>query len=226
MSSAAVVGRFVRRAPGTTLWFLALTATTVVLASLPEWVQERLLVRRSTNLYQLAHHPFRVLVASAFWISPSAVLVWLGLAQFLVMFLVFLHPLERWLGTLRWLAVVVTGHAGGTLVAQGLLALRIHLGQESRALVFGVDVGASYGVAAAAGVLVWRLARPWSARYGLVMFTLLALTLVVNRTYDDVGHLSAFLLGVACRPLTHDRPTWDPGQAWRRRRAAAPPPRG
>ncbi|SHF94015.1 hypothetical protein SAMN05444320_105555 [Streptoalloteichus hindustanus] len=199
------------------MWFVALTATTVVLANLPERVQERLLVRRSTNLHQLAHHPIRVLVTSAFWISPSVVLVWLGLAQFLLLFLVFLGPVERWLGTLRWLAVVVTGHAGGTLASQGLLALRISLGQESHALVFDVDVGASYGVAAAAGVLVWRLARPWSARYALTVTGLLVLALLVNRTYDDVGHLAAFLLGVACRPLAHDRPVWDPALAWRRR---------
>ncbi len=62
-------------------------------------------------------------------------------------------------------------------------------------------MGASYGFAAFAGVAAYRL--PLRATRWYVASVVLALTVVLalNRPFTHVGHLVAFVVGLACRPL-------------------------
>ncbi len=80
--------------------------------------------------------------------------------MWVVLFALVLAPAERWLGTVRWLVVFVTGHVGATLAtAAGLwLAIRWRLAPTSLSDV--IDVGVSYGFAALAAVFTYRLPPP------------------------------------------------------------------
>src|SRR5262249_61248977 len=113
--------RWVRSAPGTYIYLAVLLATAWVLDSSNSKLAHRLVLERSTNLHELAEHPVRVLVESAFWVAaPWNALVW-G-----VLFTLVLAPAEHWLGTARWVFILAVGHVGATIVtAAGLwLAVR------------------------------------------------------------------------------------------------------
>jgi hypothetical protein len=61
-------------------------------------------------------------------------------------------------------------------------------------------------------VLAYRIARPW--RYGYVVGVLgvYGVPLFVSRTFTDLGHFTAALIGFACWPLTRGRgaEVWSP----------------
>lgn len=61
LGAAKAAWRWVRSAPGTYVWLLALLFTTLFLRHLPDNVEERFLGKRSTNLHHLAEDPLRVL---------------------------------------------------------------------------------------------------------------------------------------------------------------------
>lgn len=196
---------WVRSASGTYIWLLILLCTTIFLRYLPENMQEHFLGRRSTNLHHLAEDPLRVLISSAFWLEGGG---WLG---YLVLFTIFHANAERWLGTWRWLSVVVIAHVGATYISEGVLYLGIAHGYVAESAVNTLDVGVSYGLAGVVGVLVYRISKPWRYVYlgGAVVFY--AVPLIFATTFTAVGHMSALLLGVACYPLTRARPgVWNP----------------
>jgi hypothetical protein len=222
MRWAAVV-RWVRTAPGTYLYLAILLVTASVLDSASAKAAHELVLERSTNLHQLAIDPIRVIFESAFWVAaPWEALVW-G-----VLFTLVLAPAEHWLGTLRWAAVLAAGHVGATLVTAAGLWAAVETDLVERSVRHSVDVGASYGFLAVAGVLVYRLPRHrrvWAA--GAVAAGLLAL-LAIDHSYVDVGHLIAFAIGLACYPVTpglRQRPGGRRVPTLSRRRAQPPVPR-
>lgn len=191
----ALVGH-VRHAPGTYLWLAALGVTAVAAQRMNDDRLQAVLGSVSTNLDNLEHDPIRVLVTSAFWFDGGS---WVRNAA---MYVAFHATLERRVGTRRWLGVVVTSHVLATYLSQGLLALAIRNGLASPHLAHTMDFGVSYALAGAQGALTWLV--PW--RWGRVVYagTLVAVYLVPfvgGVTFVDVGHLSALLIGVACRPL-------------------------
>ncbi|WP_329496225.1 rhomboid-like protein [Kitasatospora herbaricolor] len=202
---------YVRRAPGTHIWLVILFATTVVIRHVSPETAEHILEQRSTNLHQLAESPVRVLVTSAMWIAGG------GWYFYFVLYNIFHVPAERWLGTGRWLAVLLIAHVGATYLSEGVLYWAIEHGHAPHSAVYTLDYGVSYALAGVEAVLTYRITAPWRYLYlgGLLFFY--GLALVEGRDFTSVGHFSAVLLGLACYPLVRARPgLWDPVEAGRR----------
>lgn len=204
-SSTPRVVAYVRSAPGTYAYLFVLLITTWVLQTSSTAIARELLLERSTNLRQLARDPLRVLFSSAFWVgSPLELLGWV------VLFSVFVAQAERWLGTMRTAAVFFLGHLGATLVtAVGLwAALGSDLVQSS--IANAEDVGASYGFAAVAAVLVYRLPR-WRLHYASALVAVGAALLAIDPTFTSSAHLLALAIGFACYPIARGRRRAAPG---------------
>ena len=201
---------YVRRAPGTFLWLLALLFTTILMQHINPAFTEEFLRRRSTNLHQLSKDPVRVLAVSTLWLDGGS---WFG---YVVLYNLFHVPVERWLGTLRWFLVIAAAHVGATYLSEGVLYWGIQHGRAPASAVNTLDVGVSYALAGAQAVLAYRIAAPWRYPYAVVVLLWYGSALVSGRTFTDVGHFSAALIGFACYPLTRGRgPAWDP-IAWLR----------
>ncbi|MEV5646663.1 rhomboid-like protein [Nocardia sp. NPDC052254] len=209
-SVPVTVGRYVRSAPGTYIWLAILLVSTVVVRHLSPQDAQILLGNRSTNLHHLREDPFRVLVTSAFWLAGGG---WLGYA---VTYSIFHAQAERWLGTLRWLIVLVIAHVGATYISEGVLYWAIRHGYAPPSAVNTLDYGVSYALAGVVAVLVYRIASPWRYLYLVGVIVFYAIPVFSNRTFTDIGHFSAMTLGFACYPLTRGRPgPWDPVAALR-----------
>lgn len=139
------------------------------------------------------------MLSSAFWVgSLRDWLIWV------VPLSVFAAPVERWLGTTRTVLVFLAGHVGATLaVAAGLgVALRFDLVETS--VANARDVGASYGVAALAAVLTYRVAGPRRLIYGGALIAFFAASVALNHDFTSWGHLTAVAIGFACYPLARE----------------------
>ncbi|MBY8886716.1 hypothetical protein K7472_17850 [Streptomyces sp. PTM05] len=192
-----VVADWVVRSPGTHVWLLVLAVTSGVIAVVSPGVRAFLLHHNSTNLVQLREHPLRVLVVSALWIeTPSGFLV------YFVFFELVHATAERWLGTWRWLTVVAVAHVGATLVSQQAVRLGIRYERLPRSMAHTVDIGVSYGLAGVAGVLTYLVPRPWRWGYAAGVLAFFGWSVVTGRTFTDLGHFTALLLGFACYALT------------------------
>ncbi|MEU0179718.1 rhomboid-like protein [Streptomyces sp. NPDC006207] len=208
------VRAWVCSAPGTHIWLLALAVTSGIMAAAPPDLRSFLLHHNSTNLAELGSQPVRALVGSALWTeSPAA----FGL--YALCFEAVHAPAERWLGTRRWLGVVALAHVGASVLSQQAVLLGIHADRLPASLAHTVDIGVSYGLAGAIGVLTHRVRPPWRLPYLLAAAGFFAYPLVTpGRTYTDLGHVIALLIGLACRGLTpRGRAAPGPGRSRPRR---------
>jgi hypothetical protein len=199
--AARFVVSWVRSTPGTHIWLLIVAVNSGILAVASPSVREFLLHHNSTNLMELRAHPIRVLIVSALWIETPS-----GIAIYFVLYELIHAPAERWLRTPRWLAVVAIAHIGATLISQRAVLMGIDADQLPRSLAYTIDIGVSYGFAGVVGVLTYRVPRPWRWLYAagaLGFFTYPVLT--GERSYTELGHFSAVLLGFACYPLTRPK---------------------
>ena len=185
---------YLAAAPGTHILFLIITVTTLVLRGLDAPTTTRILRHQSTNLFEMTRDAPRVLVLSAFLLDNGRLLVQAAY------FTLVVAPVERWIGTYRWLYTFAAGHIGATLATTVGIWLQVRQGTE-RGLVYPVDVGVSYGVAAMAGVLVYRLRRPWGIVWLAVVAVDIGTAVVSTGTFTDWGHLVAFGIGLALGPL-------------------------
>lgn len=193
----AATADVVRGSPGTHIYLFVLFVTTAVVRSTSPALSNELLRQVSTNLEQMSSSAVRVLFLSAFLLGGSGYLVPL------VMFALVYVPLERWVGTWRWLSVVIVGHIGATFVTTvGIWAdVRSHRGTTS--LVQAIDVGPSYGFMAGAGYLLAGV--PWPrARIAAVAGFLVYLSLPFfgRSNFTDTGHAAAGCIGMAMWLLT------------------------
>lgn len=190
-----------RSSPGTHVWLAIIAFTSLVIALSPAGLETYLLHRNSSNLHQLSHHPVRALLGSAFWIEDPA-----DLLLYAVLFEVLHAPVERWLGTAKWLFTVATAHIAATLISQQVVLAAIRLHDVPRSMAHAVDIGVSYGLAASAGILTYRLARPWRRLYLAGVLAFFLVPLATDRTYTDLGHAISLAIGLACYPLTRGKP--------------------
>ncbi|MEV1047946.1 rhomboid-like protein [Streptomyces sp. NPDC049916] len=198
--AVAAVRRWVVTAPGTYLWLGVLFATTVVARQMSPGFEEEFLRDRSTNLHELSRNPVRVLISSALWIDGGR---WLPYA---VLFTLFHATAEHWLGTRRWLAVTALAHVLATLVSEGALAWAIRYGHAPPSAADTLDVGVSYGLAGVIAVLTYRVPRLWRYAYAFAVLVVYGVPLLGDgRTFTDLGHFTAVLIGLACYPLTRRR---------------------
>ncbi|MFE0514429.1 rhomboid-like protein [Streptomyces sp. NPDC058964] len=194
---------YVRSAPATYVWLLILFLTTFALHHMSPDFEEDFLRQRSTNIRELSQNPVRVLITSAMWIDGGR---WLPYAA---LFTVFHAQAERWLGTVRFLAVCVAAHVLATLLSEGALLKAIREGIAPHTAVNTLDIGVSYALAGVIGVLTYRIATPWRYPYLLVALSVYGVPLVAGRTFTDFGHFASLLIGLACYPLVRGR-----GKAW------------
>lgn len=186
-------------APGTYVWLGILFVTTVAVHQMSPEFEQQFLRQRSTNIHELSNTPVRVLIASAMWIDGGH---WLPYA---VLYTVFHAPAERWLGTARWLLVCVAAHVPASLISEGALLLAIRHGVAPLSAVNTLDIGVSYALAGVIAVLTYRIASPWRYPYLMVVLAVYGVPLVTGRTFTDLGHFIAVLIGLACCPLVRGR---------------------
>jgi len=168
--------------------------TTLVLRGVDAPTTTRILRHQSTNLFQMSRDAPRVLVLSAFLLDNGRLLVET------IQFSLVLAPVERWIGTYRWLATFAAGHVGATLATTVGIWLQVRQG-AGQGLVYPVDVGASYGVAAAAGVLAYRLRGRWRWLWLAFLAVYFGAPVVMSGTFTDWGHLVACGIGLTIGPL-------------------------
>jgi hypothetical protein len=187
----------------TLVYSAALLATNGWLETSSARTERSVLVGTSTDLWHLAHTPWTVLPASAFFTRG-------GLPYALVGCLVCVGLLERQAGSVATLAVGVLGHLIGTAVSEGVVAIRIAVHDLPTSAAHAIDVGPSYVlVACAATVIAWPRARLWTR----VTCAVLLAPIVVFTAWrlpegqiDAVGHLTAGFVGAMCaRWLTRHR---------------------
>ncbi|MFE1825635.1 rhomboid-like protein [Streptomyces yangpuensis] len=188
---------WIRSSPGTHIWLLIIAVTSIIVAIAPDQLDRVLLHRNSSNIHQLVQHPVRALISSAFWIANPA-----SLALYAVLFEVFHAPVERWLGTLRWLVIVATAHVVATLISQKVLLTAIQDHRAPRSMTHVVDIGVSYGLAASIGVLTYRLPSPWRWLYLAGAVAFFGIPLATGGTFTDLGHAIALAVGLLSWPLT------------------------
>ncbi|KUI36535.1 hypothetical protein AU195_12975 [Mycobacterium sp. IS-1496] len=193
-----VVGRGLAGAPATFIWLAVLAVTTRVQRA-AGGSRAQLLRSQSTNLHHLSEEPTRVLAASLFWLDGRR---WW---PYVPPFAAVLAPAERRLGTQRWLMVGTAAHITGTYLGQGYLRRSIRAEQAPPRLADAHDVGVSYFLLGVAGTLFAYLPRRHRARARAAGVAVLAANAVVRPTFTEVGHLSAFLTGLALSPLAIDR---------------------
>ncbi|MBB4894134.1 hypothetical protein FHS39_003168 [Streptomyces olivoverticillatus] len=211
---------WVRTAPGTHIWLLIIGINSLVLAAASQGMETFLLHRTSSNIHQLNKHPLQSLLISGFWIqSPSSYLL------YVVLFEIFHANVERWLGTWRWLTTVLIAHVAATLISQEVLLMAIQSHSAPRSMKHVVDIGVSYGLAGAVGVLTYRVPRPWRWIYLTAAVLFFGLPMLTGGTFTDLGHAVALALGLACWPLTRGLPTWDWGWSALSRKCAPGRPR-
>lgn len=190
-----------RSSPGTHVWLAVIAVTSLFIALSPDGLDRYLLHRNSSNLHELSRHPMEALLGSAFWIENPA-----SLLLYAVLFEVFHAPVERWLGTAKWLVVVATAHIAATLISQKVVLEAIQDHDVPRSMAHVVDIGVSYGLAASVGILTYRLPRPWRWFYLAGAVAFFAAPLITNHTYTDLGHAISLVIGLAFWPLTRGKP--------------------
>ncbi|HEU5485621.1 MAG TPA: rhomboid-like protein, partial [Microlunatus sp.] len=157
----------------------------------------RLVENVSTNLDNLRTDPIAVLVASAFVVSPLSQLL-------LVPVVVFAFGIvQRWLGRIALVAVWVFGHVGATLfvAAMEVNALYRHIAHFS--IVVKPDVGVSYGMAAAIGLLCAHVPPRWRLPYGIGCLAVTGAMLAIWPGFTPLGHLTAIVIGLGMAAAVH-----------------------
>ena len=186
------VWHYLRDAPGTYIWLVALLATSQWLAHLPKDRATKVLAANSTNLARLRQAPLKVLVTSAFFTAGTS---W---PFYAVSYTVFHAPAEHWLGTWRWLAVVALAHIGATLLSQAYVAREIRKGRLPSTERETMDYGVSYAQAGAAAVLTWHIPLPWRIPYLVAIGGFYIYGLARQRDFTALGHVCAFAIGLSC----------------------------
>lgn len=186
-------------APLSFLWLLVLLVTTRVQRSAGRRGSRRIQRRNSTNLRRLRSEPHRVLTTSLFWLDDHR---WW---PYVPVFVTVVAPAERRLRWWRWLLVGICAHVIGTYVGQSYLRLLIRKGRAPQRLENARDVGVSYFVLGVAGALSGYTRRQWRPGAQAVATLALAGNAAARPTFTEVGHLTAFLVGLAAVPLAPDR---------------------
>jgi hypothetical protein len=194
-----VLVRRVTSAPLTFAWLLVLFVTTRIQRSAGRRGARRIQRDKSTNLRRLRTEPLRVLATSLFWLDDRK---WW---PYVPIFVWVVAPAERRLHSSRWFLIGTGAHIIATYLSQSHLRLLIRQGNAPSRLVVARDVGVSYFVFGVAGTLSGYVRRPWRRRCQAAGLAALAVNAAVRPTFTEVGHLTAFAVGLAAVPLAPDR---------------------
>ncbi|GAB3276869.1 hypothetical protein GCM10027589_02620 [Actinocorallia lasiicapitis] len=188
-----------RRNPASAVLWMLVVMHGVMLAGLPDGVQDAVLRTHSTNLYEMERYPISVLITSALWtelddlpyVTLLALLVW--------------APVERWLGTARAVLAFYIGHIGASAITTTRAARLVEEGVLRHDFVGIIDVGVSMGSLTLVALLVYRLTgwRRWALLLSLII--LVPSSVVVFGRYSTAGHLLALFIGFALWPITRGK---------------------
>lgn len=181
---------FLKSAPGTYTYLFVLLITTWVLQTSSSKIADVLLLERSTNLHQLFKDPMRVLFGSAFWVANTGELVFSLLA-----FTLIATSVERWIGTARTASVFFFGHVGATLLVAFWIWGSMNFSIARTPVISARDVGSSYGLAALAALLTFRIPNPKRWIYLGSLVLVIGTSLVLDPSFTNWGHAFAFALG-------------------------------
>lgn len=189
---ATAARRWIVAAPGTHIYLLVLLVTTQTVRSLHPALASQLLRQASTNLTEMGRSSGRVLFLSAFLLDGGH---WIAQA---IAFSAVYVPLERRAGSLRWLAVVIAGHVGATVVTTVGIWADVRSNRGAAPLTHAIDVGVSYGLISAAAYLALSLRTRVLRRSAFgALATALCYTMIRSHTFTDAGHLAAMVIGAA-----------------------------
>jgi hypothetical protein len=194
-----VLVRVIVGAPLNFGWLLGLFVTTRIQRAVGRRGSRRIQHTHSTNLRRLRAEPLRVLATSLFWLDDHR---WW---PYVPIFAGVVAPAERRLRWWRWLFVGIAAHVVATYMGQTYLRVLIKAGRAPRRLVNARDVGVSYFVFGVAGTLSWHVPRPWRLRCQEATLVSLVGNLALRPTFTEVGHLAAFVVGLAAIPLAPHR---------------------
>jgi hypothetical protein len=191
--------RGVASAPLTFAWLFVLLVTTRAQRSAGRRGWRRIQRHHSTNLRRLRTEPHRVLATSLFWLDDRK---WW---PYVPLFVLVVAPAERRLRWWHWLFVGIAAHVIATYVSQGYLHRLIRSGRVPKRLVNARDVGVSYFVIGVTGALSGQVERPWRSRCQAAALLALATNVAVTPTFTEVGHLTAFGVGLAASRRATER---------------------
>lgn len=151
----------------------------------------------STNLENMRSHPLSVLAASAFVVDPLTQLL-------LVPVVIYVYgQVQRWLGRTALIAVVVLGHVGATLFVMSMEITALYRRIARFSIVVKPDVGVSYGLAAAVGLLAAHVPHRWRLPFGLGCLAVTGAMLVIWPDFTSLGHLTAVVIGLGMAAAVH-----------------------
>jgi hypothetical protein len=187
------------RSPLSLAWLAILFVTTRLQRSAGRRKARRIQLEHSTNITRLRREPHRVLLSSLFWLDGRS--WWPYVPAFFGM----VAPAERRLGWWRWLFIGVSAHVIATYVSQGRLSRSIRKGLAPRKLVNARDVGVSYFMFGVVGALSGYVDRRWRTRAQAATASALVLNAVARPTFTELGHLTAFGVGLAASAVVPNR---------------------
>jgi hypothetical protein len=181
-----------RRVPVATAFTVLLLTGSLLLHAVPGDIRTAVLGYASTSLANLADHPVVATVLSAF--LPAA-----GSALWLTFGLLALAAAERALGSMAVAALLAVAHVLGTAISQGLLAVRIGIGDAALADWHLLDTGPSYVVvcAMAATVVAGRLPARLLCVGGFALVGPHLFDGLGSYEVSAIGHTCAIVIGVA-----------------------------
>jgi hypothetical protein len=182
-----------RRYPVPVAYLAVLAAMYAIVAHSLSAADQRFFMRwASTNLTNLTNRPVSTLVVSAF-VSENTMLLWIVLTSTGLVLLV------RRFGNLRSALLVIIAHITGTLVSEGITAVRVSVGAAPQAIRHAIDVGPSYVTVSALVAVVCYGRGLWQRAVALAGWLLLAPFLFEGITGFDiaaVGHAVSMLTGI------------------------------
>lgn len=188
----------------TVMYAGALLAVTIFMLVLGPDLQDRVIRRASTNLYNFGQGHIGTLLDSAFVVDAGPIYVWLpGLVCLLAI-------CETIFCSTRLILAFAVGHIGATLlVAAGLtVALRSEL--LSTAVTRATDVGMSYGAVGVLGGLTTAIPRRWRPAWVGWWVGVAVAAAVIARDFTEIGHAVALVLGMAVSTRFGEPGPWTP----------------
>lgn len=194
--------RFVRRWPVVGVAYTAMLVGGYIWWILqPPTQRAWVLAASSTDLAHLERVPWRVLPASSIW-SGNPIGWWV------VATLLCLGALELVRGPVVTIVTGAVAHVVGTLVAEGVMAIRIAAGEVSTSARHLLDVGPSYVVASCAAAVIASPRAPRALRVACAL-TIVPLYVAAFDFTDDgqvatIGHAVAIAVGVIAMKVARE----------------------
>lgn len=169
----------------------------VVVALQPAGVARAWVAQSSTNLDNMSRNPALVLALSAFVVAP----LWYLLL--LIPLVIAYGEVQRWLGRLALVVTVIFSHVGASLVVMTAETVALTQRAVPSSIAERHDVGVSYGLAGALGLLLVRVPPRLRVWYGLASVVGVVALIVFSSVFSALGHGSAWLIGIGLSWLAY-----------------------